>query len=255
MRFLGKSVVVTGAASGMGRQIALDFAREGATVVGVDIKRAELDGAAAEAEPLPGRILLYVGDIALQKTNEGMIDYAVEQAGKLDILVNNAGVAGRFEPIGDLTNELWERVMKINLQAPVFAVRRAVQVMSNQETGGSIVNVASICAVRGGRSGVSYTVAKHALIGLTQNTAYMYLERGICCNVICPGGIRTSLIEEFPDDNPFGRARVAAGFGAFSPQLLGEPEDISSVIRYISSDEAKFINGATILVDGGLASF
>lgn len=255
MRFEGKSVVVTGAASGMGRQITLDFAREGATVIGVDIKESELVSVVLEAEGLPGRVLAYPGDLALQETNEGMIDYAVEQTGKLDILVNNAGVGGRFEPVGDLTNELWERVMKIDLQAPMFSIRKAVQVMSKQETGGSIVSTASVCAIRGCRSGVAYTVAKHGLIGLTENTAYMYLEQGIRCNVVCPGGIKTSLIEDFPDDNPFGKARVASGSGQFSPRLLGEPVDVSSVIRYLSSDEAKFINGATIVIDGGLASF
>ena len=119
MRFEGKSVIVTGAGGGLGAQTALDFAAESADVVAVDINEAALAELRERASGLAGKIHPYVGDLSLQEVNEAMIDFAVEQFGKLDVLINNAGVAGRFEPIGELTNELWDRVMKVNLQAPM----------------------------------------------------------------------------------------------------------------------------------------
>ena len=253
MRFQKKNVIVTGAGRGVGYQIAYDFAAEGANVIAVDIDFSGLDVLEEKAKELAGSVWKYQGDLSLQETNEAMIDYTVQKFGSLDILVNNAGVAGRFEPVGELTNELWERVLKVNLQAPMFAIRKAVNVMSGQEHGGNIVNIASVCGLRSGLSGVAYTVAKHGLIGLTQNTAYMYLKKGIRCNAVAPGGIRTTLIEDYPDDSPFGKARIAEGAGkGFG---LGEPEDISSLVRYVASDEAKYINGSVLVADGGFTAY
>ena len=143
-RFEGKSVVVTGASSGMGREIALEFAAEGATVVAVARRMERLEELAAQAEGLSGTILPYPGDISSVEVNNGMIDYAVEKCGKLDILVNNAGIMDEFKPIAEVTDEQWERVMKVNLDGPMFAMRRAVEVMLGHGTAGSIVNVASI---------------------------------------------------------------------------------------------------------------
>lgn len=255
MRFEGKSVIVTGAGGGLGAQTALDFAAEGADVVAVDINEAALAELREKAAGLAGKIHPYAGDLSLQEVNEAMIDFAVEKFGKLDVLVNNAGVAGRFEPIGELTNELWDRVLKVNLQAPMFSMRKAVQVMSNQPQGGNIVNIASVCGLRAGLSGVTYTVAKHGLIGMSKNTAYMYLKEGIRCNVVAPGGIKTAIIEDYPDDSPFGKARIQGGAGSDTGFELGEPEDISSMVRYLASDEAKHITGSVFVVDGGFSSY
>ncbi len=174
MRFKGKSVVVTGASSGMGRKIALDFAKEGATVIAVARRKERLEELHNEAAELAGKILPYPGDVSSQEVNDGMIDFAVKECGKLDVLVNNADIMDEFVPVGDLTNELWHKIITVNLEGPMFAMRKAVQVMCGQENGGNIVNVASIGGVRGCRAGAAYTASKHALVGMTKNTAYMY---------------------------------------------------------------------------------
>ena len=251
MRFEGKSVVITGASSGMGWTIALDLAAEGATVVAVARRKERLEQLAAEAKNLPGTILPYPGDISLQEVNDKMIDYAVEKCGKIDILINNAGVMDEFIPIGELTNDTWEKIIKINLNGPMFAMRKAVQVMCEQETGGNIVNIASIGGIRGCRAGAAYTASKHALIGLTENTAYMYCGKNIRCNVLCPGGVETEVMNSQTNISQFGMSRVMAGLDTSIP--AGKPKDISSAVLYMASDDSRFMNGATIVLDGGVS--
>ena len=166
MRFEGKSVVVTGASSGMGRQIAYDFAKEGATVVAVARRAERLEELAGQVESdgLPGKVLPYVGDVCSREVNEGMIDFAVEKCGKLDVLVNNAGIMDGFEAIGDISDERWDQVFAVNVKGPMFAMRKAVQVMLGQKTRGNIVNVASIGGTNGARAGAAYTASKLSLI-------------------------------------------------------------------------------------------
>lgn len=251
MRFEGKSVVVTGASSGMGRQIALDFAKEGATVVAVARRKERLAELVAQAEGLAGKILAYAGDISSQEVCEGMIDYAVKECGKLDILVNNAGIMDEFVPIAEMSNELWDKVMKVNLDGPIFSMRKAVQVMLEKETKGNIVNVASIGGVRGCRAGVAYTASKHALVGATKNTAFMYAGK-IRCNVVCPGGVETEVMNSQTNISQFGMGRIMSGLDTSIP--AGQSEDISETVLFVASDAAKFMTGAEIVVDGGVSS-
>ena len=247
----GKSVVVTGASSGMGREIALEFAAEGATVVAVARRLERLEELAQEAEGLAGSIVPFQGDVSSSEVNDAMIDFAVERCGRLDVLVNNAGIMDEFKPITEVTDEQWERVMKVNLEGPMFAMRRAVQVMLGQEGGGNIVNVASIGGVCGARAGASYTASKHALVGLTKNTAYMYGPSGIRCNVICPGGVETEVMNSQIDMSQLGMGRVMAGLDTSIP--AGQSRDIATAVLYVASDDARFMNGSTIVVDGGVS--
>lgn len=250
MRFEGKCVVVTGASSGMGRKIALDFAKEGATVIAVARRLERLEEIAKEAEGFAGKILPYQGDISLEEVNNGMIDYAVKECGKLDVLVNNAGVMDEFTPIGELTDELYNKVMAVNLNGPIYAMRKAVQVMLEQETKGNIVNIASIGGVCGARAGVAYTASKHAIVGATKNTAYMYAGK-IRCNVVCPGGVETEVMNSQTNISQFGVGRIMAGLDTSIP--AGKVEDISTAVLYIASDDAKFMTGAEIVIDGGVS--
>lgn len=251
MRFEGKSVVVTGASSGMGYDIAKQFAAEGATVVAVARRKERLEQLAAETESFPGKIIPYAGDISSLETNEGMINCAVEATGKLDILVNNAGVMDEFKPIGEVTDADWEKVMSININGPMYAMRKAVQVMTAQETGGNIVNIASIGGVNGCRAGAAYTASKHALIGLTKNTAFMYVDKGIRCNAICPGGVATEVMNSQTNISQAGMARVMAGLDTTIPG--GNPADITAAVLYIAGAEAGFVNGAVFVIDGGVS--
>lgn len=250
MRFEGKCVVVTGASSGMGRKIALDFTKEGATVIAVARRLERLEEIAKEAEGFAGKILPYQGDISLEEVNNGMIDYAVKECGKLDVLVNNAGIMDEFTPIGELTNELFNKVMAVNLNGPIYAMRKAVQVMLEQETKGNIVNIASIGGVCGARAGVVYTASKHAIVGATKNTAYMYAGK-IRCNVVCPGGVETEVMNSQTNISQFGVGRIMAGLDTSIP--AGKVEDISTAVLYIASDDAKFMTGAEIVIDGGVS--
>lgn len=250
MKFEGKCVVVTGASSGMGRKIALDFAKEGATVIAVARRLERLEEIAKEAEGFAGKILPYQGDISLEEVNNGMIDYAVKECGKLDVLVNNAGIMDEFTPIGELTDELYNKVMAVNLNGPIYAMRKAVQVMLEQETKGNIVNIASIGGVCGARAGVAYTASKHAIVGATKNTAYMYAGK-IRCNVVCPGGVETEVMNSQTNISQFGVGRIMAGLDTSIPS--GKVEDISTAVLYIASDDAKFMTGAEIVIDGGVS--
>ena len=250
MRFEGKCVVVTGASSGMGRKIALDFAKEGATVIAVARRLERLEEIAKEAESFAGKILPYQGDISLEEVNNGMIDYAVKECGKLDVLVNNAGIMDEFTPIGELTDELYSKVMAVNLNGPIYAMRKAVQVMLEQETKGNIVNIASIGGVCGARAGVAYTASKHAIVGATKNTAYMYAGK-IRCNVVCPGGVETEVMNSQTNISQFGVGRIMAGLDTSIP--AGKVEDISTAVLYIASNDAKFMTGAEIVIDGGVS--
>ena len=256
MRFEGKSVVVTGASSGMGRQIAYDFAKEGATVVAVARRQERLAELAAqvEADGLPGKILPFVGDVSSRETNDAMIDFALEQTGKLDVLVNNAGIMDGFEPIGDISDERWEKVFAVNVNGPMYAMRKAVQVMLGQESRGNIVNVASIGGTNGARAGAAYTASKHALVGMTENTGYMYAHEGIRCNAICPGGVKTEIAGSMMADagiNQFGMGRSMAGLDGEIRQA--EPEELAAAVLFAASDEASFMTGACVKVDGGVS--
>lgn len=250
MRFEGKCVVVTGASSGMGWNIALSFAAEGATVVAVARRKERLEQLVKEAEGLAGKVLAYPGDVSSKEVNEGMIDFAVETCGKLDVLVNNAGIMDEFKPIAEVTDGQWERVFQVNLVGPMYAMRKAVQVMTGQENGGNIVNVASIGGVRGCRAGASYTASKHALVGLTENTAYMYAGK-VRCNVVCPGGVETEVMNSQTDISQFGMGRIMAGLDTSIPS--GKPQDIADTVLFVASDAAKFMTGSTIVVDGGVS--
>ena len=253
MRFEGKSVVVTGASSGMGRQIAYDFAKEGATVVAVARRAERLEELAGQVESdgLPGKVLPYVGDVCNREVNEGMIDFAVEKCGKLDVLVNNAGIMDGFEAIGDISDERWDQVFAVNVKGPMFAMRKAVQVMLGQKTRGNIVNVASIGGTNGARAGAAYTASKHALVGMTENTGYMYAHEGIRCNAICPGTIVTPMVAgtTAADMDADMMGAMAAHSNLRTQPCM--PEDVANIALFLASDESRALTGQIMVSDFG----
>ena len=250
MRLQGKVAVITGAASGMGLAMATRFAAEGASVVAGDWNAQRLEEAVAKIKATGGTIVGAQGNIADQATAEGLVALAISTYGKLDVLCNNAGVMDYMQGVGELSDDIWRRVMGINLDGPMFATRKAVQYML-AHGGGSIVNTASTAALHGGAAGVAYTAAKHALVGLTRNTAWMYATKGIRCNAICPGATKTNIQETMPADrlDPTGAQRAGV-FAALVPAYL-DPEDIASLALFLASDESRHINGAIIPADGG----
>lgn len=250
MRLQGKVAVITGAGSGMGLAMATRFAAEGASIVAGDWNAERLEAAVESIQASGGTIVGAQGNIAEQETAESLVDLAINTYGGLDVLCNNAGVMDYMQGVGELSNEVWRRVLGINLDGPMFATRRAVQHML-AHGGGSIVNTASTAGLHGGAAGAAYTASKHALVGLTRSTAWMYAKRGIRCNAICPGATKTNIAETMPEDrvDPVGAQR-ASEFAALIPAYL-EPTDIAALALFLASDESRYINGAIIPGDGG----
>lgn len=250
MRLQGKVTIITGAASGMGLAMAKRFAAEGASVIAADWHAQRLEEAVAAIKGAGGTITGSQGDISDQATAEGLIDLAVKTYGRLDALCNNAGIMDYMAGVGEMTDEIWRRVLGVNLNGPMYTTRKAVRYML-EHGGGSIVNTASTAALHGGAAGAAYTVSKHGVVGLTRSTAWMYAQRGIRCNAICPGATKTNIGESMPQDrlDPTGAQR-AQTFAAIVPAYL-DPEDIANLALFLASDESRHINGAIIPADGG----
>lgn len=248
MRLQGKSIVVTGASSGMGYAIASRFVQEGAHVIAMARRKERLDALVNELSGGPGKILPFVGDVSIQSDMEAALDFAVQEYGKLDGLVNNAGIMDDMSPIGEITNEKIEQVYSVNVFGPMYGMRKAVQIFLEQGNGGNILNVASIGGFRS-VAGAIYTSSKAALISLTKNTAFMYLPDGIRCNAIAPGGITTEIGNSMgvPNETGYGRIQTLLG----SAPKPGTAEDIAAAALFLMSDESSYISGDVLIVDGG----
>lgn len=254
MKLKGKVAIVTGASGGMGRDIAHLFAKEGATVYAAARRVERLEELAENTKDLEGKIIPYAVDLMKQEDAEKMMDFVKEDAGKLDILVNNAGLMDDFSPVGDVTDAMLERVFNLNVFSLFYTMRKAVNVFLEQGSG-NIINVASIGGLFGSRAGAVYTASKHAVIGLTKNTGFMYATKNIRCNAICPGGVDTEIgsSEFMKDINP-------TGMGVIMPMIGGNPrsgsgEEIATIALFLASDDSSFINGQSIVADSGWTAF
>lgn len=245
-----KVSLITGAGSGMGRAIALLFASEGSKVVATDINQDRLDALQKEIQSSGGTVTTIMANVGKEEDIETMIAKAVSTYGTLDVLINNAGVMDNFAPVGDLDNATWEKVMKINVDGPMKAMRSALKIFLAKQSG-IIVNIASLGGLAGARAGASYTASKHAVIGLTKNTGYMYSKSGIRCNAIAPGAVNTNIGEtiDFSKITPLVNERIMSGM-TLNPRT-GNPEEIAKVALFLSCDDSSFVNATTVIVDGG----
>ena len=247
MKLQGKVALVTGAGSGIGREIAKLFAVEGAQVVAADVVATGLDTLTQEISNIGDtRLKTVTGDVSVRADAEQMVNTALTTYHALDIVVNNAGIMDDFVPVADLEDSLWDKVMGVNLDGPMFICRKALQTMLANEKG-VIVNIASVGGLFGGRAGVSYTASKHAVIGLTRSIAYQYAKKGIRCNAICPGGVATNISVRNP--NPLGYERLQTTLP--SATRTAEPDELARVALFLASDDASFVNGAILVADGG----
>jgi NAD(P)-dependent dehydrogenase (short-subunit alcohol dehydrogenase family) len=253
MRLRDKIVVITGAASGMGRSMAIRFAAEGARLVVGDRHVQRLAEVVALIRGSGGRVESAAGDISDQSVAEALVDLAVSSHGRIDVLVNNAGIMDHFQGAGELSNDIWRRVLATNLDAPMFMTRRALGYMLKQGSG-SIVNIASLSSFSGASAGAAYTASKHGLLGLTRNTAWRYAKEGIRCNAICPGAVQTNIEESMPKAalDPKGMARAVEFFSLGTAYL--DPSEIASLALFLASDEARYINGSVVSADAGLCA-
>lgn len=248
MKLQDKVAIVTGAASGMGKAIAELYAREGASVIAADLN---LEGAEAVAKGITengGKAKAVQVNVSKQADIEGMIDAAVHEFGTLDILVNNAGIMDGFEPVGDIQDERWDLIFDINTKGVMRAMRKAIPLFLEKGKG-VIINTASTGGLNGAHAGAAYGASKHAVIGLTKNTAYMYANSGIRCNAIAPGGVETNIAASMKNLNEFGFGRTKAVQGVMP--RVGKPEEIAQVALFLASDDSSFVNGSVIVADGG----
>ena len=250
MKLQGKVAVITGVGSGIGRAITLLFAGEGAKIVGGEWNEQTLREVEEEVRLAGGEMIGKKIDVSRKPEAEGLIDEAVKAFDRLDILVNNAGVMDLNQGVGEMTDEIWERVMGINLNGPMYTSRRAVPLMVKQG-GGSIINIASVAGLEGGAAGAAYTTSKHAVVGLTRNTAWRYTLEGVRCNAIAAGGVETNIVAsvDLSKMDPAGSARAQV-YQKIIPAML-KPIDIANLALFLASDDSKMINGAVIAADAG----
>ncbi|MDO4198532.1 MAG: glucose 1-dehydrogenase [Erysipelotrichaceae bacterium] len=253
MRLEGKVAVVTGASSGMGKEIVKLYVAEGAKVVAFARREERLVALGEEVKDYAGEYAYYAGDVSKREDTEGAIDYAVEKFGKIDILVNNAGVMDDMSPIAQATDEKYEQVFAINVYGPMATMRKACQVFLAQGNGGSIINISSVGSMHQA-AGPIYGASKAALNAMSRNTAYVYEKEGIRCNVIAPGGFATEIGTSMGRPNMDGYQKYAAVIG-LAANNQGDPKEIANACLFLGSDEAKFISGVVLPVDGGWMSF
>ena len=241
-RFAGRRAIVTGAGSGIGRATAKRLAQEGARVIATDLVQARLDELAAEVAG--AGVTAVVGDVTREETLAALLAAA---NGRVDVLANVAGIMDGFLPAGEVDVGTWERVIAVNLTA-VFRLTRAVLPLMTSRKSGSIVNVASEAAFRGSAAGAAYTSSKHAVVGLTKSTAFMYAPQGIRVNAVAPGPVRTGI--EAPMKSALAAARLGPLFQTNMPPIA-EPEQLAAAITWLASDDAANVTGIVLASDGG----
>ncbi|MFI8889066.1 SDR family NAD(P)-dependent oxidoreductase [Streptomyces paradoxus] len=248
----GKSVIVTGAASGIGRATALRFAGEGARVVAADLNAEGTKSVVEAVESAGGTAVAVTGDLSEPAVVDAVVAAAVGTFGGIDVLVNNAGVMDTMSAAADVTDAEWERVLRINLTAP-FLLTRAVLPHMIAAGGGAIVNTASEASLRGSAAGTAYTVSKHGVLGLTRSLAVMYRDQGIRANAIAPGGTATGITADVRID-PEAHGPAVIGRHFVNMGRICEPEEQAAAIVYLASDAASGINGVVLPVDNAWAA-
>ena len=240
-RFTGQTVIVTGAGSGIGRATASRVAREGGRVIAVDVSQERLDEFVAEHAE--SDVVALTADI----TDDAGIARIVEAAGDtIDALANIAGIMDDMTPVGDLSDAVWERVMRVNVTGTMKLTRAVIPTMLAQG-GGSIVNTASEAALRGSAAGAAYTASKHAVVGLTKSSAFMYGPSGIRVNAVAPGPTITNIEATF--GSPLGSERIQFGMSILPD--AAEAEALAASITFLLSDDGVNVNGIVLASDNG----
>ncbi|HEY5681098.1 MAG TPA: glucose 1-dehydrogenase [Pseudomonadales bacterium] len=247
-RFDGKVVMITGATSGLGKHAAVAFAREGARVVASGRRQAEGEETLAEIEAAGGTAVFVQADVSVSEDVARIVAAARDRFGGLDWAYNVAGVPGdAFAKAAEYSEDAWDETMEINVKGVFLCVKHAIPAML-ERGGGAIVNMSSIAGIGGSPGGVAYVASKHAIIGLTKAAALDYAEQNIRINALAPGVIYTDMLAwgitqtpgleaDLISQHPIGR--------------LGQLEEVTNAAMWLCSDEAGFVTGTTLTVDGG----
>lgn len=244
-----KTVIVTGGGSGIGEATAQLFASYESKVVIADIDEDALDRVCSKIRDAHGEVLGVLADVAKKEDLERLVNQTIDKFGTIDIVINNAGIIDNFKTVDKLDLDMWQRVMDVNLKGPTILSGLAVNFWLKHKQPGVIINIGSVGGMFGARGGVSYTSSKHAIIGLTRNIATVYHNNNIRCVAVAPGWIGgTKIIDSIWEQDKKGLLALLQN-AVLPPK--GSTEDIANVVAFLSSEEAGFINGAVVTVDGG----
>jgi NAD(P)-dependent dehydrogenase (short-subunit alcohol dehydrogenase family) len=250
-RLEGKSVIITGAGSGIGRAASLLFAKEGAKLIAVDRSESVKETAKLVSDA-GGTVEAVMADAGSESDVKAFIDKAVSKYGRLDAIWANAGISGGLVPLAEQTVEHWQEVLRINLIGPFLAIKYAMPHMIKQKYG-SIVCTASVAGLKAGASGHPYGASKAGVISLVQTTAYSLSGTGVRINAVCPGLIETGMTKPV-----FDRAKergTSDKIGQLNPlKRAGQPHELAAMGLFLASDDASYVNGQAIPVDGGLTA-
>ncbi|OYU86186.1 MAG: oxidoreductase [Bradyrhizobiaceae bacterium PARB1] len=250
-RLAGKSVVITGAGSGIGRAAAQLFAKEGGSLIIVD-RSESIHETAKLVSDAGGTVQAVTADAGSESDVKAFIDKAVSAYGKLDAIWANAGVSGGLVPLLEQTVEQWQEILRINLIGPFLAIKHSMPHMIKQGHG-SIICTASVAGLKSGASGHPYASSKAGVISLVQTTAYSLSGTGVRINAVCPGLIETGMTKPV-----FDRAKQRGTedkIGQLNPlKRAGQPHELAAMGLFLASDEASYVNGQAIPVDGGLTA-
>ncbi len=239
-RFGGRTIVVTGAGSGIGKATASRIAREGGRVVAVDISQERLDELAAESL---GDVVVVAGDIT---SPDAIASIVAAAGGRIDGLANVAGIMDDMTPLHEVSDAVWDRVMRVNVDG-MFKLTRAVLPVMLAAGRGAIVNVASEAALRGSAAGLAYTASKHAVVGITRSSAFIYAGLGIRVNAVAPGPVATNIEASFASE--LGQERIGGLLTTIPP--VAEPAQLAASITWLLSDDATNVTGQILASDGG----
>ncbi|KAJ5638383.1 short-chain dehydrogenase/reductase SDR [Penicillium lividum] len=254
MSVAGKKVFITGAASGLGKAVSITFARLGASVALCDIDKKKTEATLASL-PSAGDSIAIQADISDENEVTKGFSQSVQHFGRIDALINCAGIMDRFAGAGETDYSTWKRVMGVNLSAPFYLSKLAINDFLRDDRGapkgGTIIHVSSLAALRNGFGGAAYVASKSGLIGLTKNTAALYSAHGVRCNAILPGHMATNFVNfmanEGPDENGW---RVASHIAKADPGAI-DLDKAGQLMAFLVSDAGQDINGALISVDRG----
>ncbi|KPI36732.1 Bacilysin biosynthesis oxido BacC [Cyphellophora attinorum] len=252
-----RTCLVTGGAGGLGKSIALALLAEGANVVVTDFNEKTLNSVTAEFQQRKESVLFLPADVSDAGAVESLISKTVQHFGQLDVLVNCAGIFDRLEPVGEISPELWSKVLTVNVTGPYLLSKAAINhFLSRSATDASIINIGSLASEHGWCGGAAYTTSKHAVRGLTKSIAAFYRNKGIRCNLVMPGGMNTDIVTNMANTQGLhqeGSKMLDAVVEALETPI-SDTKEVANLVVFLASTRSSALTGAVIKADHGITA-